>query len=354
MAQLTSEERKVIVEEMIKNNSPTKVRRYLLTHHQKKVARSTIIKIFKKWNDRSAIRNLNKGNSGRKKTVRSDENIESVKQAVSGEPTMSVRKLAFGLDLKMTSVRTILSKDLKFIPYKLQSFQKLHPEDPPRRLNFCKRIKEMSSNGEIDIENVIFSDECHIYLHGMMNKQNFRNWLPEKPQNFFEKPLHSPKITVWCGMSSHKIYGPYFFEFPETEQACPISSETYVAMLEEVIPEDCSPDEWFQQDGATAHTSNVAMEWLRNRFPEKLISHRSSFPWPPRSPDLSPLDFFLWGFVKEKVFRAQPSSIQELKTLVQRIINEVDCTTLERTIQSFTRRVEACIGEEGDHFQNKL
>ena len=155
MAQLTSEERKVIVEEMIKNNSPTKVRRYLLTHHQKKVARSTIIKIFKKWNDRSAIRNLNKGNSGRKKTVRSEENIESVKQAVSGDPTMSVRKLAFGLDLKMTSVRTILSKDLKFIPYKLQSFQKLHPEDPPRRLNFCKRIKEMSSNAELDIENVI-------------------------------------------------------------------------------------------------------------------------------------------------------------------------------------------------------
>ena len=123
MAQLTSEERKVIVEEMIKNNSPTKVRRYLLTHHQKKVARSTIIKIFKKWNDRSAIRNLNKGNSGRKKTVRSDENIERVKQAVSGEPTMSVRKLAFGLDLKMTSVRTILSKTSSSFPTNSKAFR---------------------------------------------------------------------------------------------------------------------------------------------------------------------------------------------------------------------------------------
>ena len=86
-----------------------------------------------------------------------------------------------------------------------------------------------------------------------MNKQNFRSWLPGKPQHFVQKPFHSPKKTVWCGMSSHKIYGPNFLEFPETEQASLISSETYVAMVQEVISEDWSPEEWFQQDGATVH-----------------------------------------------------------------------------------------------------
>jgi hypothetical protein len=50
---------------------------------------------------------------------------------------------------------------------------------------------------------------------------------------------------------------------------------------------------WFQQDGATAHTENYTMEMLSEFFGGRIISRNL---WPPRSPDLSPPNFYLWGF----------------------------------------------------------
>ena len=117
----------------------------------------------------------------------------------------------------------------------------------------------------------------------MPNRQNDRNRSSTKPNEFFEKPLHSPKITLWCGLSVNKIYGPYFFEDHETEQPQIINSVTYLKMLTTILSNNTYPDEWFQQDGATAHTARVNMDWLKARFPQRLISHRSDFPWPAKS-----------------------------------------------------------------------
>ena len=88
-----------------------------------------------------------------------------------------------------------------------------------------------------------------------------------KPNEFFEIPLHSTKITVWCGLSGNKIYWPFFYEDPDAEQPQTINSnKTY-------------PNEWLQQDGSTALTARVTMDLLRARFPQRLISQRSDFPY---------------------------------------------------------------------------
>ena len=57
---------------------------------------------------------------------------------------------------------------------------------------------------------------------------------------------------------------------------------------------------WFQQDGATAHTSREAMAELRRLIPGKLLSHRGDVPWPAFSPDLSTCDFFCGDTSKDK------------------------------------------------------
>jgi hypothetical protein len=54
-------------------------------------------------------------------------------------------------------------------------------------------------------------------------------------------------------------------------------------------------DCWFQQDGATCHTTHATMGMLEELFGPRIISKGL---WPPRSPDLMPLDFYLWGFLK--------------------------------------------------------
>ena len=133
-------------------------------------------------------------------------------------------------------------------------------------------MKKTVEQREIDIVTIIFSDESHNYLRGFMNKQNFRKWSRTKPEEVYEKPLHFPKVTVCCGLSSNRIYGPYFFEDPEGN-ARMVTTDTYIEMLNMMYVNDIYPDQWLQQDGATAHTSLRAREWLANQFRNKIISH---------------------------------------------------------------------------------
>ena len=80
------------------------------------------------------------------------------------------------------------------------------------------------------------------------------------------------------------------------------TKERYVEMIQIIFLKDSpnnSNDSVFMQDGEPTRTSKMAMEWLKDRFPEKLIWLKSEFIWPPRSPYLNPLHFYLWGYMKE-------------------------------------------------------
>ena len=57
-------------------------------------------------------------------------------------------------------------------------------------------------------------------------------------------------------------------------------------------------------------------EWLDNTFPGMWIGRRGPVEWPPRSPDLTPPDFFLWGYLKDKVYAQRPQTIDELKEII--------------------------------------
>ena len=72
-------------------------------------------------------------------------------------------------------------------------------------------------------------------------------------------------------------------------------------------------DVYSQQDGATYHTSSGTIGLLREKFPDRMIFRNGDYNLPPRSSDLTPLDFFLWVYVKDKVYADAPQSIQELK-----------------------------------------
>ena len=95
---------------------------------------------------------------------------------------------------------------------------------------------------------------------------------------------------------------------------------------------------WFQQDGATCHTACETMESLREKFPGRVISRNGDRNWPPRSSDLSPCDFFLWGFVKSRVYAYKPQTIPELKAEIGRVIGETEPQLCGNVIENFVKR----------------
>ena len=77
---------------------------------------------------------------------------------------------------------------------------------------------------------------------------------------------------------------------------------------------------WWAQYGAPAHRLVAVRNRLAEVFGHRVIALYHDVEWPPRSPDLT-CDFFLWGYLKSKVFITPPPDIA---TLRQRIIDEFD------------------------------
>ncbi|KOC69520.1 hypothetical protein WH47_05463 [Habropoda laboriosa] len=98
-------------------------------------------------------------------------------------------------------------------------------------------------------------------------------------------------------------------------------------------------DIWFKQDGATCHTSKETVALLKEMFNGRVISRGGDINWPPRSCDLTPLDFFLWGFLKSKVYANNPKTIDELKNNIAAAINEIEFQLCENVLENWAKRI---------------
>jgi hypothetical protein len=73
------------------------------------------------------------------------------------------------------------------------------------------------------------------------------------------------------------------------------------------------------------------MKYLDMNFPGLWVGHDGPIPWPPRSPDITPLDFFLRGYVKDIVYKTHVISFDELKLRIVAAIETVTPQMLENT-----------------------
>ncbi|KFM61439.1 hypothetical protein X975_20872, partial [Stegodyphus mimosarum] len=156
------------------------------------------------------------------------------------------------------------------------------------------------------------------------------------------------RVTVWCGVTSEKIIGPYFFE-DERGNAITVTGARYHEMLEPFVRPTVqdTAEVWWQQDGATAHTARQTMQLLRDMFGERLISRNADFNWPANSPDLTVPDFFLWGYLKNCVYSTKPRNIQELKENIRTEIRALEPDTLIRVMGNALERARACEAANG-------
>ena len=77
---------------------------------------------------------------------------------------------------------------------------------------------------------------------------------------------------------------------------------------------------WFQQDGITCLTAEATLDVLHPVFEDRIISRRVDVVWPPRSCDLTPLDYYFWDAVKDKCYADKPEAIDALKDNIREVI----------------------------------
>ncbi|GFV85709.1 putative DD41D transposase [Trichonephila clavipes] len=147
----------------------------------------------------------------------------------------------------------------------------------------------------------LFSDEVHFWLNGYVNKQNCRIWSEANPQVYVETPFHPDKLTVWCALWAGAV-----------------------------VP----------TRSATCHTARATIDLLKDTLGDRLISRFGPVNWPPRSCDLTPLDYFLWGYVKSLVYADKPQTLDHLEDNIRRVIADIRPQMLEKVIENWTSRLD--------------
>lgn len=232
-------------------------------------------------------------------------------------------------------------------PYRVTVTQQLLPIDIPRRIQYCLWFNENLHNDDI-LDITFMSDEAWFHLSGYINSQNYRTWATENPHNFVETALHPQKIGVWVAMSRRRIIGPIFFHEN-------INAERYRTQILEVFINQLHDDElergYFQQDGAPPHVAHDTLRYLEEFFGDRLISRDR---WPSRSPDLTPLDFYLFGYLKNKIHQNRLHNLEQLQAAIEHEIHNIDQNQLHRLFDNIKRRINLCLEANGGHFEHTL
>ncbi|KAK9875874.1 hypothetical protein WA026_009661 [Henosepilachna vigintioctopunctata] len=111
---------------------------------------------------------------------------------------------------------------------------------------------------------------------------------------------------------------------------------------------------WFHQDGATCHAAPETMDILKDEFREQLISRNGPVNWPPRSCDLTSLDYFLWCYVKLLVYVDKPNTIEALQYNIKRVIRGIQAEMLEKVTQNWTFRIDHLKRSRGHHLHEVI
>ena len=356
-----------IVEKYLKYKSFAKAQNDFKRHfHSKDSPSKQLITYWvKKFRKYGTVHNLNVKNpakeshSGRPRSVRNQANIDNVSESVGRSPKKSLRRRGQELNISRSSLKVILVKDLNMYPYRIQIKQSLTNADMVKRTETCQWFADKLEEDETFLDDVWFSDEAHFTLNGQVNSKNYVFWGLVTPDEVATRPLHSEKCTAWCAMSRHGIIGPYWFQ-DNDGRAITINTEHYGEVLKKFYKALgrrrglVRDEQWFQQDGATPHTSNITLQWLRDHFGDQIISRRCAVEWAPHSPDLNPPDFYLWGYLKDNVYMGNPQTIAELKNEITRKIREITPDECSCVIDNFSRRVQLCLQRRSRHLEHVL
>ena len=113
---------------------------------------------------------------------------------------------------------------------------------------------------------------------------------------------------------------------------------------------------YFQHDGAPPHYTRHVREYLNESFPNHWLGRGGPVAWPPRSPDLTPLEYYVWGHVKTLVYESKVDSRTVLRDRIfaaaEQIGNHPD--NIVSAIQSLLVRADNCLATRGGHFEQLL
>ena len=109
----------------------------------------------------------------------------------------------------------------------------------------------------------------------------------------------------------------------------------------------------FMQDGARVHIPNRIIAYLGDQFGSMTIGEKLAQHWPARSPDLTPCDFFLWGWLKDKVYESLPiPNLAALEVVIRDNLRNIPITHCQNSCLSVAKRMDVLKSRGGGHWSH--
>ena len=325
---------------------------------EKNWSKTGLQKLLKKIGKTGDIKR--KQGSGRPRTSRLDANIEAVEDMVlsqENEPGthLSLREIESETGIPLTSVHRIVHEDLGLTAFKLTNVQRLTVADEKKRLDKGKRILHKLRLNR-DLNKTFFTDEKIFKLQAPNNKQNDRvygvNLSDIREKGHSEKSKFPSTVMVSAGISKLGKTSIHF-----VTPGAKINSAYYCnEVLSQLLPEMerlSNGDYIFQQDGARSHTSKATLAYLE----EHCCQFLKPDLWPPNSPDLNPCDYAIWGTLEARIWNHNRFNIKTIEDLKERIVEEWDALPqemIDKSIDSFRKRVRMLIQQNGGHIEKYI
>lgn len=238
-------------------------------------------------------------------------------------------------------------------PYHYQRVQELMPEDFQARNEFSQWILGHQNL----LSKILWSDEATFTRCKIFNIHNIHFWANENPRAVRRTNFqHRFSVNLWAGMIGNQLVGP--IEIPTN-----LNSVRYLEFLQnelagllEDVPLASRVGMYFQHDGAPAHFGRPVRNWLDENYPETWIGRGGPVPWPARSPDFNPLDFYFWGHLSNIVYAEEVNTREELLERITEAGNEIrrNHFHIHRATQSVSRRARLCLRQNGGLFEHLL
>ncbi|KZC11447.1 hypothetical protein WN55_02621 [Dufourea novaeangliae] len=107
-------------------------------------------------------------------------------------------------------------------------------------------------------------------------------------------------------------------------------------------------------DGCPAHYTRYLLQILNRIFPNRWIGHGSNIVWPARLPNLTSLDYLIWGTLKNEVYRKPRTTAEDMRERIISACVTINEKTLEKVLHSLVIRLRKCIDCNGQHFEHRL
>ena len=322
-------------------------------------SKAAIYKMKNVFLSHGTVNNRNRGRSGRPRTSRSPANIAAVNRELHQNPRVSSRRNGVP-QVSRSSFLRIVKKEIRWHAYRIKRRHKLNPGDPQRRLAFCNWF---INRPQRFLREVVIVDEATFTMRGSVTTTNVREYAPKgnPPVAFdYDIPDDRRKLSVLAAITgNNQLIGPVFINGNLNGVSyLNIINNTLEPELRRIFGQQRNGAirrAWFIQDGAPAHRRVIVHNRLQELFPNRVIGLGHPTEWPPRSPDLTPLDFWLWGDVKSRVYHHDlPAKLPELRRRIENAFTAIRRTRItQNAVRHMRDRALKCIEKQGHHVEGR-